>query len=171
MYFDHPLFWLRITLTSLYAPVCFLYQSHADVDPSEDYHLYTEDNKLNPFQFKLVESSIAKYWATKNKKQLKFIFYDNVSENKGLAIKHNSSFAIEEIYKTQLDVVEELLHKKLAYSKSKQKELLKFKTLFPDKAILKRIIAGNYTEEEEINKRPMTKFTQDIARQLGLLKD
>ncbi len=34
-----------------------------------------------------------------------------------------------------------------------------------------RFLSGNYTEEKEVYKRPLAKFTQDIAKELGLLKD
>ena len=33
-----------------------------------------------------------------------------------------------------------------------------------------RLLVGNYTRSKDIHKRPMTKFTQDIAKQLKLIK-
>jgi len=36
--------------------------------------------------------------------------------------------------------------------------------------MFERFLIGNYTEPKEIHKRPMAKFQQDIAEQLGLLR-
>ena len=56
------------------------------------------------------------------------------------------------------------------YDASFKKDLLtNFKTLFKDEATLNRMIVGNYIEDTNIHRRPLSKFMQDIAQQLGLI--
>ena len=38
-------------------------------------------------------------------------------------------------------------------------------------SIYERVILGNYTREDEIHKRPMSKFMMDIGRELGIIED
>lgn len=38
-------------------------------------------------------------------------------------------------------------------------------SLFPDKTEIYRLIYGNYLNENEWNKRPLSKFTYDIAKE------
>lgn len=65
----------------------------------------------------------------------------------------------------------ELIQKKEIYTESYKQHLAKqFKDLFKDESIINRLIIGNYDTVEDIHKRPMAKFTQDIARQLNLIK-
>jgi len=80
-------------------------------------------------------------------------------------------FNIQEIYETQKDIAEELILKAEIYT-DKYKENLKkqFKGLFPNEEILNRLLISNYSTEEELHKRPMAKFTMDIAKQVGLIK-
>ena len=45
-----------------------------------------------------------------------------------------------------------------------------FKKLYRDKIpMVERLLVGNYTNEKDIHKRPMSKFTMDLARQLKLI--
>lgn len=36
--------------------------------------------------------------------------------------------------------------------------------------MIKRFILGNYTEEQEIHKRPFAKFMQDIGKEVGFIE-
>ena len=45
-----------------------------------------------------------------------------------------------------------------------------FHKIFPDPSTIDRMIIGNYSKPEETFKRPMSKYTQDIARQLKIIK-
>lgn len=84
----------------------------------------------------------------------------------------NDTFAIESIYKTQLDIAEELVLKSMIYNKQCTESLrISLAKLYRDKApMLERLLVGNYINETDIHKRPVSKFTQDIARQLKLIK-
>lgn len=137
-----------------------------------DFELYSTDpNNLEIFNFWIDDQSILDYWLdpVKNHTNLK-VKLESINGDYNYLNNYNSMFGIQGIYDTQTDLAEELVHKAKVYSNSYKKSLVEnFKDLFPDKMILNRIIVGNYTDASEIHKRPMAKYTQDIARQLGLI--
>jgi len=136
------------------------------------FYLFTEDeSELEEFQFEIDKLSIIKYWRNKNNTDLKINFNSITSDNE-LLKNHNKYFKVDKIYETQKDVAEELLHKRIVYSRAYKLYLENdYKDqLFPDQAIINRLLIGNYDKPNEVHKRPMAKFTQDIARQLGLIK-
>ncbi|MDI1318092.1 hypothetical protein [Flavobacterium sp.] len=136
-----------------------------------DFELYTDDNsKLEIFKFWLDNNSILNYWITLNFKNLK-VHFESVDGDFDFLNYYKKMFAIQGIYDTQIDIAEELVHKAKVYSLAYNKSLVdNFKLLFPDKSILERLIVGNYASASEIHKRPMAKYSQDIARQLKLIK-
>jgi len=85
----------------------------------------------------------------------------------------NKVLAIEGIYQTQNDIVAELIIKSEIYNETYRKSLEKsFQKLYGNGKMninFNRIIIGNYVESNEIHKRPMSKFMQDIARQLDII--
>lgn len=84
---------------------------------------------------------------------------------------HNATFNIEAIYHKHTDVVEELLLKSLHYNESKRNELKKeFAELKLSPSIIDRFVLGNYSLDSEINKRPLTKLSKDIGKQLKIIK-
>jgi 5-methylcytosine-specific restriction endonuclease McrA len=86
------------------------------------------------------------------------------------AIEFNKD-RLEAIYANHTDVVEELLLKSLYYNESKKNELLcTFKDLNLSESMIDRLILGNYVLEDDINKRPLSKLTKDISKQLKLIK-
>ncbi|WP_420575248.1 HNH endonuclease [Ekhidna sp.] len=150
---------------------CNKSKSDTETNLKTHFHLYSENGLLNQFKFRLSDASILKFSKTRNRNDIKIEFLDHNTAVNHISNDHDSLFAIKAIYETQRDVAEELIDKKIAYSNSKKKELLtKFKALFPNEDILNRLIIGNYTREDEIHKRPLAKFTQDIAQDLKLDK-
>lgn len=138
-----------------------------------DFELYSTDpNNLEIFNFWIDDQSILDYWLepVKNHTNLK-VKLECLNGDYNYLNNYNSMFGIQGIYDTQTDLAEELVHKAKVYTNAYKESLVDdFKDLFPDKMILNRIIVGNYAEASEIHKRPMAKYTQDIARQLGLIK-
>jgi hypothetical protein len=123
-------------------------------DNESNFHLYTENDELESFML----SDLA-------------IKFESTNGDEELLTNHQELFRISEIYDTQKDIAEELIHKSKAYTCAYKKSLVRgFKSIFPDIAIIDRLIVGNYTEPNDIHKRPLSKFTQDIARQLKLIK-
>jgi hypothetical protein len=136
-----------------------------------DFRLYTNDaTKLEPFKFWIDDKSILDYWLSLDNNNLK-VQFDCTDGDFELLNEYNKMFGIQGIYDTQKDIAEELVHKAKVYTSAYKKNLVtNFKTLFPDKLLLERLIVGNYTAPSDIHKRPMAKYSQDIARQLGLIK-
>ncbi len=85
--------------------------------------------------------------------------------------KHIEVFNLKNLYDEHKDVISELLQKKEIYSDSYIDELLnKYEgTLFKNREDLLRLITCGYVNDEDINKRPLSKLTKDISEELGLL--
>lgn len=82
-------------------------------------------------------------------------------------------FKLRELYELHSDHVVELVFKsKIKYSDTYRKYLKKYSEKglsFSDNEI-DRMILGNYTDVDEIHKRPFSKLYQDIGLDLGLIK-
>jgi 5-methylcytosine-specific restriction endonuclease McrA len=121
-----------------------------------------------PKLFRLSDASMAKYMATAKSKDLEIIF--DYPGNPKMRNGYENFFQISTLYKAHKDVAEELLWKKYVYNHiireiySDQFKALKFK----DKDF-NRFILGNYDRTEDIHKRPLSKMTQDIAKDLDLI--
>lgn len=158
---EYPCF--SISYFNLY-PSCGPCNGRKSAKPA-GFDLYTRDpNKLvkSDFSFSLESGAIANYRIHGNPERLKFNFSD---EN------YDKAFDISGIYNTQKDVLEELVLKSIIYNSTYLDQLKSsFQALYPEKVPLaRRLFIGNYITEPEIHKRPLSKFTQDIARQLDLI--
>jgi len=146
--------------------ICNKAKSNNDIE----FNFFEEDpNRLELITFTLDKKSEQVYWVTNSKSDLIADFELNEFDKEN----YNETFRIKEIYDTQKDLIEELIYLKKIYSSSYKKELmniLKTEKLFPDEAFIDRLIIGNYSKPNECHKRPFSKFTQDIARQLKLIK-
>jgi len=129
------------------------------------YSINQDDLKISPFEFYLDKKSLVKYRINGNVEELEIKFLD--SQNR----KFNENFDIEGIYNTQKDLAEELVLKSMIYNRKYLKSLQdSFKKMYPNRMpMVERLLIGNYSKSKDIHKRPMSKFTQDIAKQLGLI--
>lgn len=133
------------------------------------FEAYSNPSSQQPYYFFIDENSIINYWATGDKNYLQ-IFFDRSDGNYRLRNDYNKTFNIQGIYNTQKDIVEEIAYKVKVYTPAFKHDLVQhFQTLFPNTDMLDRLILGNYTKENEVHMRPMAKFSQDIAKQLGLI--
>lgn len=143
--------------------------NQAKSDKQSLFELYTLGDDLEVFKFKLDNKSALDYWMKLNSKNLK-ITLDVVNNNDALIRNHNELFQIQAIYDKQKDLGEELLWKAKINPKIYRKMLSEnFDKIFHDQLSIDRLIIGNYSDPNEIFKRPMSKYTQDIARQLKLI--
>ncbi len=150
---------LSISLYNLY-PTCASC-NHDKLDAIIDFNLYQDSVKESRFTFSIDKNSLSSYMTSKNHQELKILFNDpeapaeNSFENK---------FHISGIYQTQKDLAEEIILKAHIYNAA-YKETLKnsFPELIPDSLILERLLTGNYVEPNDIHKRPLAKFVQDIT--------
>lgn len=145
-------------------------QSKSSKPPAlnKDFHLYTEENTKELFEFEIPKHNVVKYILSRKQEDIEIIFKSGLDGNIKNTDHYNDSFNIKGIYATQKDVAEELLLKYIAYNKTQIDDLSELLSLPPD--IISRIVIGNYIDRESIHKRPLAKFQQDIARQLGLIK-
>lgn len=135
------------------------------------FELYTEDTnktKKSEFSFSLEPYSKAKYLISKDNSCINFKFNEKIYPD---VKSFQDTFHIEELYKTQNDIIEELIIKSQIYNESYIKQLRSnFSKLSLNPKLFERMLVGNYTEEKDIHKRPMSKFIQDIAKDLNLIK-
>ncbi|WP_338763100.1 hypothetical protein WAF17_18935 [Bernardetia sp. ABR2-2B] len=113
---------------------------------------------------------------------------NNDTSQEGIITNHDAVFGTKSLYQHHTDIVAELYWKAHVYSKKYRTELKtltnnleKKHTLKLGKYIdelqhlnltdkeIKRFIIGNYIEEKDFLKRPLSKLTHDIAKELGLL--
>jgi len=143
----------------------------------------TDINKiLYPYQESLHHNIHFKYDGIKslnNLKNKKLNFFDEsrvdfsinaVNDNK-IAIEHIELFKLKVLYDEHKDTIVELLQKRVIYSDSYIDELLnKYEgTLFKNKEDLLRLITCGYVNDEDINKRPLSKLIKDISEELKLI--
>jgi hypothetical protein len=134
------------------------------------FELYTKGNNLDVFNFWIEDQSILDYWLNLDLKKIK-INLETLNGDFELFQNHNELFQIQKVYDSQKDVGEELIWKSKANPKVYRTQLNKiFNKIFPDPAIIDRMIIGNYSKPEETFKRPLAKYTQDIAKQLKIIK-
>lgn len=133
------------------------------------FELYTLGDDLDPFLFWIDDNSILDYWTNLDLKNLK-IYLDSFDGDIDLLHNHNDLFQVQKIYDAQKDIGEELVWKYKANPVAYRTLLNRtFHKIFPDPEVIDRMIIGNYSKPEETHKRPMAKYTQDIARQLNVI--
>jgi len=79
-------------------------------------------------------------------------------------------FNLDRLYKNHKDIILELIQKDVIYNDSYIDELYKSYegTLFRNREDLERLISGGFIQDDEINKRPLSKLIKDITQELGL---
>lgn len=133
------------------------------------FELYSETEKdLDVFKFSIEDSSmVASYLNNRQIEDINFKFGAMIGVA-DISREHDKMFCIQGIYETQKDIIEELIHKKEVYTELYKKDLVdQYEKLFPDKSLINRLLIGNYDKPEEIHKRPMSKFMQDIWEDLN----
>ena len=139
-------------------------------DKNAKFELYALDDDLEVFNFWIKDESILDYWINNDLESLK-IYLDSLNGDIALLHNHNDLFQIQKVYDSQRDIGEELVWKHKANPEVYRNMLNKtFSKIFPDQSVIDRMLIGNYSNPNEVFKRPMAKYTQDIARQLKLIK-
>lgn len=93
-------------------------------------------------------------------------------EDRIKAMQRNACvFRLQELYNMHKDYVDELIQKSYVYKDGYVEDLYKtYPDLFTSIDDVKRMALGNYINEVDFGKRPLSKLTRDIALELGLLK-
>ncbi|WP_321369882.1 HNH endonuclease domain-containing protein [uncultured Draconibacterium sp.] len=163
----HPLLSISIFNLIPCCGNCNQSKSNSNVDLGHDFHLLAEETPLSGFKFEIPNDSISKYQLTKDVNDIIIRLKKTSDSTDEYVDHHNSTFDIEGIYNTQKDVVEEIFWLATAYNESRIEELSDLLGL--SESVVKRLVLGNYVNEDDIHKRPLAKFQQDIARQLKLI--
>ena len=126
---------------------------------------YDVDFFKEKYSFKLKIKEISFYHDSKRGFE---IVYDEIKQKLD---RNFTVFAIEKLYNQHKDLILELIQKQVTYSDDYIDDLFKRYegTLFKNKEDVLRHIAGNYVSEEDFHKRPLSKLTHDIAKDLGLI--
>lgn len=159
---------LSASLFNLY-PVC-ANCNNVKGKKSVFFNLYEHSpSELSEYSFTLKAGVPAAYLLNRKLDTIEFSFQPPATP-KGY-VDFDELFDITNIYKTQKDVIEELILRAESYSEG-YKETLKqsLPAIFNDDLLLERLIVGNYTKDKDIHKRPLAKFTRDMAEAVGLLK-
>lgn len=149
---------------------CNLSKSNSAVALTDNFHPYYHNLELKSkfkLEYKLDIAKISLGDVLMKDISVKFVAKEDCFET--FVNTHNKTFDIDGIYERHLDVAQELLNNTIIYNTYKN-DLLKIKGLFNnDESLFRRYLIGNYGLSEEINERPLAKFYQDIAKQLGLI--
>ncbi|WP_347053616.1 hypothetical protein [Flavobacterium olei] len=91
------------------------------------------------------------------------------------AQKNASAFKLQEIYRQHKDYASEIILKSYYYDATRIDELFGFKTssgkkLFESRTEVLEFALGNYISEKKLGKKVLSKFTRDLAFDLGLDK-
>ncbi|MCO5256308.1 MAG: hypothetical protein M9926_06055 [Lentimicrobium sp.] len=89
--------------------------------------------------------------------------------------KYEDKFALSGIYNRHKDIVIEIFRKAYAYRHGGKEALMDLrnhdgKQLFASEDEIEWLLLANYKQSSDINKRPLAKFMQDIAKQAGLIR-
>lgn len=158
--------YLSVALFNLY-PVCASCNLRKSNKDYNDFELYTNELSKSKFRFNISNFSIAEYLRTDDIEKLEISLESDSSVK-----RHDEFFRIKDIYDTQKDVAAEIIDKSLKYNSSYKKALNSaFGALNISNELVNSYILGNYTEPHDIHKRPMSKFMQDVGRQVGLIAE
>lgn len=164
---DYP--FLSLTLGNLIPSCssCNISKSKTPFGMETHLHPFVDDIS-SKFSFYINEENALQYLIEKKNKNL-LTPYIETSDSRFK--NHMRIFNIEEIHKKHTDIIEELVLKSLYYNSSKRDELInEFEDIGLSTSVVDRFILGNYSLKSEINKRPLSKLSSDIGRQLKIIK-
>ena len=137
---------------------------------------------LYPYEENLNDNIHFKYDGIKSKEDLKqenldFFHEDRVAfsiesiDNKNVTKEHIELFKLQTLYDEHKDTISELLAKRVLYSDDYIDSLMQQYegTLFKNREDLLRLITCGYINDEDINKRPLSKLIKDISEELKLI--
>jgi hypothetical protein len=152
--------------------LCNLSKSNTEFTFVDNYHPYV-NSLADISEFKLIFKPDVKKISSGDVcgLNLDIEFKSLYSNYETFVNNHNKTFDIESIYNRHRDIAEDLLYKAIVNNSDFKSDMMNIKGLFNnDERLFQRYLIGNYAFEDEIMERPLAKYTQDIARQLELIK-
>lgn len=146
---------------------------NSDMNIFQHYHPYY--NAISPYaKFVVKFPDDVNKWNFKairdlDPDMLMISFVGKYLETDAIVKEHDRLYDISIIYERHKDIAHELLVKSILYNQYYRKGTRSIKGLFPDNKSMLQYILGNYLEEKDTLNRPLSKFTQDIAKQLNLI--
>lgn len=125
----------------------------------------SEDRDL--YRFTIETGSLARYILTHDLNQLKINF--DPADETDVIVPLIDKMHIDNLYQQFKDTAEDMVWKRMAYDRGYKDALCKARLDFISSQDVKRFILGTYDSPEDVHKRPLTKLTQDVARQLGII--
>jgi hypothetical protein len=175
--FDHFFYQRRFPYlsTSLYNLIpscanCNISKSSRSFELTTHYHPY-HSSLSNKSYFQLDSASLltALLSGEVRRHPVKVTFVSINSVYDAMVKEHDNIFDINAMYESHQDVAQELLIKAIIYNKSAKEEIMEIKNLFPDEETYLSYLLGNYPYKDQILKRPLAKYVQDLAQQLKLI--
>jgi hypothetical protein len=97
-------------------------------------------------------------------------FVARYPEFDNLISTHTDLYDIEGTYSRHYDIVQDLMVKAVMNNSSFKSDIMEIRGLFDgDESLYRRYLLGNYGITEEITERPLSKMTQDIAKQFEII--
>lgn len=137
----------------------------------EFFKLYEEDpnESLDLFKFSIPKGGLVRYFAAHDTSHINVEFRATNAAYENLRETADKTFGITGIYNEHIDVVEEMMWRAKFYNNTivqSMSWLYRKKWKYIDIA---RFKLGTYAEIDEIHKRPLTKFMQDVGKQLEII--
>ncbi len=162
---EYPCF--SIALFNLY-PVCascnnikstkkILFELYVDSPTTSTYNFYLEKDK-------------GEYLSSRDIEDIKICVDGPVLPDGSDYSDFVKLFGLKGIYNHYRDIAEELILKAEIYTPGYRASLLHSFAEYMQPENINRLITGNYTEEDSIHKRPLSKFVRDISIDVGLIE-
>lgn len=155
---------LSISLYNLIpsCPICNNVKGSREISTNDLLLHPYENNIADLFDFKISDGLIGLYLGiTPN---IKITLQANKNRLQDIVNNFNDLFQITGIYERHHDIIEDLYEKVYKYKAYIEEGNFNFLDINFSKNM--RLFLGTYIEKNEIEKRPLTKFTQDIWKQL-----
>lgn len=137
------------------------------------FHIWDETGAPSEnLQFELSRLSLVKYLVFHDAEDLSVSIQDTSGTSYGKALCHTAkaTFHINDRYHEHNDYLEEIVWKSQVYNPNGLNALEQvLGDTLPKYVDPLRFILGNYIAPEDTHKRPLSKLTRDIAKQLGLI--
>lgn len=122
---------------------------------------------VNPYEFRLDDQSYLDYLMNWKHETLKIKF---LNKNTGqIPQQYDDYFHITRLYNNFTPEVEDVIWRKRIYNADMLKAMQQSGVYVLKPHDVNRFIIGNYDREEDIQKRPLAKLIQDVAKQLGII--
>lgn len=170
--------YLSLSLYNL-VPSCYVCNSSfkGDIDFYKDEAIYPyEEEFLNLAHFKTDFSDKQPYdyrYLLGISKEFKIIIEISTPDSKLVSKVQKSinTFALEDLYNTHQDIVSDLIRNAIVNNSSRIDEIYhQFGDIFKSREEVMQSLYLNYLDNQNTGKRPLSKLTQDICKEIGLLK-